>query len=111
LSLFLGSYDYLINNVFPIVELFVVCLVNLLGIFILLKSNNLFTLYLSIEIQSIALYILISLRQSSVYTIEASLKYFIPSVFATLVLLFGISIIYATLGTLEFKLIALALCV
>jgi NADH-quinone oxidoreductase subunit N len=100
--LIIGSYDYLCNHIFPIFELFLLTLVSLLGIFLLLKANSLFVLYLSIEIQSIALYVLISARQSSVYTIEASLKYFIPSVFLTLVLLFGLSLIYSSLGTLSF---------
>jgi len=67
-----------------------------------LKSNNLIVLYFSIEIQSIALYILIASKKFSLYTMEASLKYFIFSISLTLILLFGIALIYSELGTVDF---------
>jgi NADH-quinone oxidoreductase subunit N len=78
-------------------------LFSLLGLFFLLKANDLFILYLSIEVQSMALYILVALRSNSNYAIEAGLKYYIFSVFLTLCLLFGISLLYSELGTITFN--------
>jgi len=102
LGILLGSYDYFSNNKLPILDILPLILTGLLGLFLLLKSNNLIVLYFSIEIQSIVLYILIASKKFSLYTIEASLKYFIFSISLTLILLFGIALIYSELGTVDF---------
>ncbi len=102
LGILLGSYDYFSNNKLPILDILPLILIGLFGLFLVLKSNNLIVLYFSIEIQSIALYILIASKKFSLYTMEASLKYFIFSISLTLILLFGIGLIYSELGTLDF---------
>jgi NADH-quinone oxidoreductase subunit N len=89
--------------VLPVHEFICLALFSLLGLFFLLKANNLFILYLSIEVQSMALYTLVTLRSNSNYAIEAGLKYYIFSVFLTLCLLFGIGLIYSELGTIAFN--------
>lgn len=67
----------------------------------MLSTNNLFLLYLSIELQSLAFYILPALRRYSNFSIEASLKYYIYSSFVTAVFLMGLSYIYYFFGTLN----------
>lgn len=67
--------------------------------FLLLISNNLFLIYLAIELQSLSLYILASIKRYSNLSIEAGLKYFIFGSFASGLLLFGISLIYGFSGT------------
>jgi NADH-quinone oxidoreductase subunit N len=73
----------------------------ILGIIIFVSCNNLFVLYLGIELQSLALYILCCLKRYSNKSVEAGLKYFIYGSYASLVLLLGISFLYLTFGTLN----------
>lgn len=81
-------------------ENFSLILLCLAGIFIFLHSNHLFVLYLGIELQSLSLYILCCLKQYSNKSLEAGLKYFIYGSFSSLILLFGISLIYFLFGCL-----------
>lgn len=60
-------------------------------------------LYLFLELQSLALYVLVCLRRNSNIASEISLKYFIYGSFASCILLYGISIIYGCFGTLNFN--------
>jgi len=83
---------------FEFLSLILLCV---LGIIIFVSSNNLFVLYLGIELQSLALYILCCLKRYSNKSVEAGLKYFIYGSYASLVLLLGISFLYLTFGTLN----------
>lgn len=79
-----------------------ICLLMLLcieGMFFIITSNDLFYIYLGIELQSLSLYILASLKKYSNLSIEAGLKYFLLGSFASGMFLYGISIIYVFLGT------------
>jgi len=69
------------------------------GMFLLISANDLFIIYIAIELQSIALYILTSLKRYSNVSIEAGLKYFIYGSFASGMLLYGVSLVYGSLGT------------
>jgi NADH-quinone oxidoreductase subunit N len=60
-------------------------------------------LYISIEFQSLTLYILAALKQNSLFSIEAGLKYFILGTFSSGLLLFGISLLYSVTGILNFS--------
>ena len=55
----------------------------ILGIFLLCSSNDLLTAYLSIELQSLAFYILAAFKKNSTYSIEAGLKYFVLGSFSS----------------------------
>jgi multicomponent Na+:H+ antiporter subunit D len=103
LILLIGSLDYLKSQKLPIFELSILLLLLVAGLCALMKVKSVFTLYLCIEWQSIILYISICFIKVSVYAIEASLIYYIFSVFLTLLLLFGVSILYYTVGTLDFN--------
>jgi len=103
LILVVGSVDYLKSEKFPIFELSILFLLGIAGLCALMKVKTLFTLYLCIEWQSIVLYISICFIKASVYAIEASLIYYLFSVFVTLLLLFGVSTLYYTVGTLDFN--------
>jgi NADH:ubiquinone oxidoreductase subunit 2 (subunit N) len=59
--------------------------------------------YLVIEMQALAFYILASFRRNSAFSTEAGLKYFISGSFISGIFLFGCSLIYGTLGTLNFN--------
>jgi NADH:ubiquinone oxidoreductase subunit 2 (subunit N) len=73
-----------------------------LGIFLLCSSNDLIVAYLSIELQSLAFYILAAFRKNSTYSIEAGLKYFVLGAFSSGLFLFGSSLIYGISGSVNF---------
>lgn len=89
------------SEIFLNFENFSLILLCLAGIFIFLNSNHLFVLYLGIELQSLSLYILCCLKQYSNKSLEAGLKYFIYGSFSSLILLFGVSLIYFLFGCLN----------
>lgn len=98
-------FMYILQNknseIFLNFENFSLILLCLAGIFIFLNSNHLFVLYLGIELQSLSLYILCCLKQYSNKSLEAGLKYFIYGSFSSLILLFGVSLIYFLFGCLN----------
>jgi NADH-quinone oxidoreductase subunit N len=73
------------------------------GLLILIISNHFIVLYLGLELQSLAIYILCCLKRYSNKSVEAGLKYFIYGSYASLVLLLGISYIYLIFGTLNYN--------
>lgn len=83
-------------------EYFVLFLLSLVGMFFLLSCTDFLSLYLTIELQSLALYVLASFKQNSIFSIEAGLKYFILGTFSSGLLLFGVSFIYGFTGLTNF---------
>lgn len=73
-----------------------------LGSFLVfINVTNFILIYIILELQSILISILISLKKNNRYSIEASIKYFILGSFSSLILLFGISVIYGSTGLLS----------
>ena len=83
-------------------EYTVLILISVLGLFLLCSSNDLITAYLSIELQSIAFYIMAAFKKNSVYSIESGLKYFVIGSLSSAFFLFGSAIIYGCIGSLNF---------
>lgn len=83
-------------------EYFLICFLSILGMFFVISSNDFLSLYLSIEFQSLALYVLAAYKQNSLFSVEAGLKYFILGTFSSGLLLFGSSILYGFTGILNF---------
>jgi NADH-quinone oxidoreductase subunit N len=83
-------------------EFCLLILCSILGTFLLLMSNNLMCIYLSLELQSFVLYILpiISVISGNWFK-EASFKYFVFGVIGSSLILLGISFIYGFCGTLK----------
>ena len=97
------SKSYLkIKKEIRIMELFLLFLLNLLGSFLTLSAEDFFILYLSIELQSLCVYILIGMNLKSIKSREAGVKYFIQSSVVSAILLLGISFLYGISGTLNF---------
>nr|YP_009092499.1 NADH dehydrogenase subunit 2 [Cyanoptyche gloeocystis]AIM52085.1 NADH dehydrogenase subunit 2 [Cyanoptyche gloeocystis] len=76
-----------------------------IGMFLLVSSFDFLTLYLSLEMQTLCLYILIAINKNSDNSLEASLKYLLLSAFSSGLLLFGVTIIYGFVGSLSFDVI------
>lgn len=83
-------------------EYVVLITISILGLLLLCSSNDLITAYLSIELQSVAFYIMSAFKRNSSYSIESGLKYFIIGSLSSAFFLFGSAIIYGCTGTLSF---------
>ena len=84
-------------------EYLIIILIAILGFFLLCSSNDLITAYLAIELQSLAFYVMAAFKKNSSFSVEAGLKYFVLGSFSSALLLFGFSILYGLLGTLNFE--------
>jgi NADH-quinone oxidoreductase subunit N len=76
-----------------------------LGMMIMVSANDMLSLYLGLELQSLSLYVLASIRRNYNRSAEAGMKYFILGAISSGMLLFGISLIYGFTGTTNFDLI------
>jgi NADH-quinone oxidoreductase subunit N len=85
------------NKEFSIIILFAV-----LGMLLMLGSNDFLTLYMSLELQSLCLYVLASFDNQQIKSTEAGVKYFILSAISSGLMLYGISLIYGFGGTTNF---------
>ena len=83
-------------------EVLVVATLALLGMFIMIDANSLMTLYIGLELQSLSLYILAAFNRDQRQSSEAGLKYFLLGALSSGLLLYGISMIYGTVGGLSF---------
>ncbi|HEX3881613.1 MAG TPA: NADH-quinone oxidoreductase subunit NuoN [Stellaceae bacterium] len=79
------------------------------GMMVMVSANDLITLYLGIELQSLALYVVASFDRDSRRSSEAGLKYFVLGALASGMLLYGASLVYGFSGTTSFAGLATAL--
>jgi len=87
-------------------EYSVLVLYAVLGMSIMVSANSLLSLYIGIELQSLALYIMAAFNRDSLRASEAGLKYFVLGAISSGLLLYGSSLIYGFTGSLEFGRIA-----
>jgi NADH-quinone oxidoreductase subunit N len=76
------------------------------GMMVMVSANDLITLYVGLELQNLALYIVASFNRESVRSSEAGLKYFVLGALSSGMLLYGASLIYGFAGTTAFDEIA-----
>ena len=89
-------------------EYFVLYLFSVLGMMLLVSSNNFLVLYLGLELFSLPLYALIALDQKSSIALEAAIKYFIMGALTSGVFLYGVSLLYGVTGDVAFAKSAIA---
>jgi len=89
-------------------ELPVLMLLATLGMMLMVSAASFVALYMGLELQSLALYVLASFNRDSVKSTEAGLKYFVLGGLSSGMLLYGISLIYGFTGTTELAGIASA---
>ena len=75
---------------------------SVIGMMVMVSSGNLLTLYMGLELQSLALYVVASMRRDNLKSTEAGLKYFVLGALSSGLLLYGISLTYGYAGTTEF---------
>ena len=103
------SKNYFIDFKISKFEIPVLILFATLGMLLMISSNNLMAMYLSIELQSLALYVLATIKRDSLYSAESGVKYFILGALSSGILLYGFSLIYGFTGSTSFEDIKLIL--
>ena len=89
-------------------EYTVLVLLAVLGMMLMVSAGDLIALFLGIELQSLALYVVAAIRRDSVRSSEAGLKYFVLGSLSSGMLLYGCSLIYGFTGSIDFTTIAAA---
>ncbi len=78
----------------------------ILGMMVMISSNDLILFYLGLEIQAISLYVLTSFNRDNLFSSESGVKFFILSALSSGLLLYGCSLVYGFSGTTNFNLIS-----
>ena len=82
-----------------------------LGMGLMVSASNLLTLYIGLELNSLAAYVLAAFLRNNSRSAEAGLKYFVLGALASGILLFGMSLVYGFTGTVSFAGIHAALLI
>ena len=105
LVMFSSSKYLKISKIFKI-EYPVLLLSSILGMMIMISSNDLIVFYMGLELQSLALYVLASFNRDNQLSSESGLKYFVLSALSSGLLLYGCSLIYGYSGSTNFLVIS-----
>jgi NADH-quinone oxidoreductase subunit N len=84
-------------------EYYFLIMLSIIGMIFMIYSYNFISLYLSLELQSLSLYLLAAFNRGDEFSTEAGIKYFILGGISSCILLFGISIYYGSTGNLYFS--------
>jgi NADH-quinone oxidoreductase subunit N len=104
------SHDYLVDR--GIVsggrggEFYPLVIFAVLGQFVMISANNFLSIYLGLELMSLAFYALVALRRDHTASTEAAMKYFILGALSSGFLLYGMSMLYGATGTLDLTVLA-----
>jgi len=87
-------------------EFSVLILLATTGMLMMISADDLISLYIGLELQSLALYVVASFKRDTVTSSEAGLKYFVLGALSSGMLLYGCSLIYGFAGTTSFERLA-----
>ena len=99
------SVDYLEREGIGIPEYHVLVLFAAVGMMLLAGGEDLFVMFLGLELMSISVYVLAGIARKSPASAEAALKYFLLGAFASAFLLYGIALLYGATGSTKLGLI------
>ncbi len=97
------SQDYMESHGIPRFEYVILIIFATLGMMLMISANNLLSLYLGLEMQSLSLYVIASFNRDDERSTEAGLKYFVLGAVASGMLLYGISLVYGFSGSTDFN--------
>jgi NADH-quinone oxidoreductase subunit N len=96
------SQDYMVRRDLLRFEYPILITLAVVGMMVMVSSADLITLYMGLELQSLSLYVVASLRRDSAKSSEAGLKYFTLGALSSGLLLYGASLVYGYAGTTQF---------
>ena len=102
----ISSFTYVKSLNILKIEYPILILSSILGMMIMISSNDLIIFYLGLELQSLALYVLASFNRDNILSSESGLKYFVLSALSSGLLLYGCSLVYGFSGSTNFTTIA-----
>lgn len=103
------SLDYAEREGMARFELPLLMLLASLGMALMISANDLISLYVGLELQSLALYVVAAIRRDTIKSTEAGLKYFVLGALSSGMLLYGSSLIYGFTGSTSFSVLAATL--
>lgn len=98
---FVFAREYLVVRGIERGEYYVMGMISLLGMMVLASAYDMISLFMGLEIMSLALYAMIGMQKDSSSAIESAMKYFVLGAMATGLLLYGMSLIYGAVGSLR----------
>ncbi len=101
LTLFISA-DWLTEDGGKPFEYLLLMLLATLGMMLMVSANSLLSVYMALELSSLALYVLAAFERDSERSAEAGLKYFVLGSLASGMMLFGMSLVYGSTGTIDF---------
>jgi NADH-quinone oxidoreductase subunit N len=96
------SKNYFVNSKLSRFEIPILILFSSIGMMVLISSNDLISMYLGIELQSLALYVVAAIKRDSLKSSESGVKYFVLGALSSGILLYGCSLIYGFSGSTNF---------
>jgi NADH-quinone oxidoreductase subunit N len=96
----LASWDFYADR--SVAEYFALFLFSLLGEIVIVAGTSLLMLFIGIELLAIPTYALVALLKQQEMAVEAGLKYFLLGMFASVVMLYGVSLLYGALHTVSY---------
>ena len=96
------SLGYIHREAMARFEYPILLLLATLGMMMMVSASNLISLYIGLELQSLALYVIAAIRRDSLRSTEAGLKYFVLGALSSGMLLYGCSLMYGFTGTTSF---------
>ncbi len=105
-SVFIYGRGYLHARKIDRPEYYVLALFMTLGTMILVSASSMITLYIGLEMMSLALYALIAISRDRSQSTEAAMKYFVLGAMASGLLLYGLSMLYGAAGSLDMSTVA-----
>jgi NADH-quinone oxidoreductase subunit N len=96
------SIDEQSDDAPPAGEYYILTIMALLGMMVMVSGKNLIVIYLGLELMAISFYILAGFTWYREESSEGALKYVLTGLFASALLLYGISFLYGATGTIEF---------
>ncbi|HAA96220.1 MAG TPA: NADH-quinone oxidoreductase subunit N [Dehalococcoidia bacterium] len=105
----LSSIDFVKQRLDHQGEFYGILLLSILGMNVMAQSRELLTAYIALELLSFSLYVLAAYAKGDTRSNESALKYIIIGAVSSAILLYGLSMIYSTLGVTKFDDIAAAL--
>ena len=106
---FIYTRDYIRDRDIANGEYYVLGLFGVMGMMIMVSANNLLSIYLGLELLALSLYAMVALYRSNADASEAAMKYFVLGALASGMLLYGMSMIYGSTGSLDLDTISAAL--